>query len=162
MNPLGVVGCPDPSGEASCQNGEFEKAEYIGAGAARAVLLAPVLERCPDPELSLRRLGVFLPVNNLLFAGAFQFGTVRRRLFGPDREPLDPSKLDLSDIESGAHVQTEVNRLRIGPLDLLLIPAAATGSRRRHRGAKGGWRGPTRAQSRTSRSARRESKRARS
>ena len=40
MNPLGIPGCPNAQGEATCKNGEFEKAKYIGDSAAQAAIEA--------------------------------------------------------------------------------------------------------------------------
>lgn len=129
MNPLGVPGCPDAQGEPTCRNGAFEKAAYIGEGAADVALAAlrgPGAVAVEDPELALRRQSFLLPIGNLVFAGAFQLGILERRVFGPEGQVLSSAEVERLDLEraldGGIRLHTEVNHLRIGPLELLALP----------------------------------------
>lgn len=129
MNPLRVTGCPKMDGTAGCDNGSFEKARYIGEGAADAALAAlgaagAVVDE--DPAMALRRSSAVLPVANLAFAGAFQLGLLSRTVFSPSGRPLSARELENLDlataVEGGLLLQTEVDVIQLGPIQFLGMP----------------------------------------
>lgn len=128
MNPLHVVGCPDEDGVATCHNGDFEKARYIGEGAAEAALSALAGEERiidDDPELGVRRKAVLVEISNLRLAMAFKGGLIHRALYTPEGERLDPELLDLVPLDEllrDYRIGTEVDVIHLGPLDLLAVP----------------------------------------
>ena len=127
MNPLHVVGCPDAEGRETCRTGTFEKAEYIGRGLAEPLLAAlAAASPAAETELSFRRQPLFMPIQNLRFVAAFAGGLLERNAYGPEQKRLRKEALDellYEEIEAGAAtIQSEVNALRIGPLELMVYP----------------------------------------
>lgn len=130
MNPLGVRGCPDENGEPQCRNGEFRKARYIGEGVARAIIEAhddPAAHRRDEAHpLTLRRKSFLLGTTNLVFALGFSLGAVRRDVFDPEGRKMNRERvndLSLDEVRAGALlVQTEVNHITLGPVDILTVP----------------------------------------
>lgn len=130
MNPLGVRGCPDESGNPQCRNGEFTKARYIGEGVAEAIIAAhadPALRFGDEAHpLALRRKNFLLGTTNLVFALGFSLGAVRRDVFDAAgrkmiREQID--NLSLEEVRAGQLlVQAEVNHITLGPVDILTVP----------------------------------------
>lgn len=127
--PLVIKGCPDAEGNETCPTGTFEKAEYVGRGAARKVITA--LDGAgatvdADPQLSLRRHSFLLASANSLMSIAVYLRVLPRVLWLDDgtRIPIeDTQTLQLRDVLDGrARVQTEVNAFRLGPVSFLTVP----------------------------------------
>lgn len=131
MNPMDVVGCPDEDGRETCATGTFEKAEFIGSGAARAALVA--LEsgatQLTEPALELRVHSTIMRVTTPELLGAVQIGVLPRELFRTDGthvelrdEPTWPL-LPLDDVVAGTiGIQTEVGSVTLGPLTFVALP----------------------------------------
>jgi hypothetical protein len=131
MTTLNVVGCPDPAGVETCPNGTFEKAEYVGSGAANAAISAldaPLAEDA-DPELAFRVHSFLARVTNPELLGALQLGVAPREMFRTDGTRVGAAEEDLApllpydEILTGdVRIQTEVNSLSIGPITILTVP----------------------------------------
>lgn len=130
MNPMDIAGCPDEQGNETCATGTFEKAEYVGVGAARHALEAlGSAEVMDDPALELRVRSTLLRVTTPELLGAVQLGVVPRALYRTDGtrvvledEPTAPL-LPLDEIVRGTiRIQTEVSAVRLGPLAILGLP----------------------------------------
>lgn len=130
MNPLGVRGCPDAEGNAGCRNGEFEKARYIGEGAADALIAAFESSESvfteAAPQLEVRRKRFMLGTTNFVFALGFSLGAVRRDVFDPQGRKMNRERinqLSLEEARAGAiQIQTEVNHITLGPIEILTVP----------------------------------------
>lgn len=131
MNPMDIAGCPDEAGRETCATGTFEKAEYVGAGAAAIAIEA--LESAPttvvEPALAFGANPFLLRVTTPEILGAVQLGVIPRRLFRTDgtrvtldEEPTAPA-LPWDEVLLGdVRIQTEVNVWTIGPLRFLALP----------------------------------------
>jgi len=124
-----VRGCPDGNGEAGCRNGDFAKAEWMGTNVAQLAIGA--LEgadalRTELPAISADRHVYFAHTTNIAFVLAFAGGLLQRQLFDLNAKPLPKARvaqLTVDDAEAGRfRFQTEVNRLRIGPVQFLTVP----------------------------------------
>ena len=129
MNPLHVAGCPDADGNATCDNGTYEKAEYIGRGAGTSLVAAldgPRAVTVDAPELRARRQPLFLPIDNLLFMAAWSGKVIERSVYDADAERMPRSRAEqipLEEAEQGAlRLQTEVGSVGVGPLELVTVP----------------------------------------
>jgi hypothetical protein len=126
---IGIVGCPDANGEETCPQGTFERAEYVGVGAARAAIDSLQGENGRDvevDELGFRRHPFFLTTSNAGFALMFLSGLVPRSLYTPEGVAYaaeDVADLDLDDVLEGrAVIATEVDALAIGEVEIVTIP----------------------------------------
>lgn len=127
MNPLHVVGCPDENGVATCDD-DFEKAQYIGEGAAEIALAAlagggVIVD--DEPQLGVRRKAVLVEAANLKLAIAAKGGLIRRALYTPEGERVDHELLELVPLDElfrDYRIGTEVDVISIGPVDLLAVP----------------------------------------
>ncbi len=129
---IGVTGCPTEEGTETCPQGTWERAEYIGRGAATAVASALESEDARDLpgdslELELRRRAFLLTTTNGALALAFWIGVLPRNLFFVETgKPLGEE--DLAALTPGnlldqvVAVQTEVGVIRIGPLAIATVP----------------------------------------
>lgn len=132
-NPLHVTGCPDAQGQETCPTGTFEKAEYIGAGAARAAIeaLTSATIHDPDPGLSFRRHEVLFTTTNIIFVAAFGLETLRRPLVAEDGVVLPPHEAKHAPtqdvLEGRIKLQSEVNAFTIGPLSFVTVPGELYG-----------------------------------
>lgn len=129
---IGVTGCPTPEGVETCPQGTWERAEYIGRGAAAAAAGAldgaDALDLQGDAlELALRRRAFLLTTTNGALALAFWIGVLPRKLFfvetgkplgEEDLAALTPGNL----LDQAVAVQTEVGVVRIGPLAIATVP----------------------------------------
>lgn len=129
MNPLSVPGCPDADGNPTCATGTYEKAAYIGEGAANAMLEAlagPEAKTVERPDLRAALEPIDVVPDNLVFMAAWSAGLFERRLFGSDRALLPrprAERITFAEIQQGAlQFQSEVGAIGLGPLELVTIP----------------------------------------
>jgi hypothetical protein len=127
MNPLHIVGCPDAQGQPTCRPGTFELAEYIGRGLGDKVVAA-LGGAAPqaDVSLTLDRRSFLMGSGNGGFAAALTLGAIDRQLFHADGRPFtrgEAQSVMLVDLLEGrALIQSEVNVLGVGPLEILFVP----------------------------------------
>jgi hypothetical protein len=127
MNPLHIVGCPDAQGQPTCRPGTFELAEYIGRGLGDKVVAA-LRGAAPQAEVSLTldRRSFLMGSGNGGFAAALTLGAIDRQLFHADGRPFtrgEAQSVMLVDLLEGrALIQSEVNVLGVGPLEILFVP----------------------------------------
>lgn len=127
MNPLHVVGCPDADGNAGCDTGTFEKAQWLGEGVAEIALEALADATIDDdPDLGFRRRSFLMGVDNGLFITGFIAKVLERSVYGRDGRRLNEAEIaavSFEEARSGAvRVQTEVAGLRLGPSEILFVP----------------------------------------
>lgn len=129
MNPLHIVGCPDAMGQATCRPGSWELADYIGTGVAdRAVraLSSTVARTVEVASLAVRRQSFLMTTGNGGFATALGLDVIDRQLFHPDGAPFTPNEARqvtmVDALEGRAQIQTEVNWLALGPVEILFVP----------------------------------------
>jgi hypothetical protein len=122
MTPLGLSGCADAMGMPTCRPGDFAWAQEIGEVVARGALRAltsTAARTDAQPTLALARKSYLVPVTNFAFVAAFGAGVLTRQLFDRDGNYL-PRVDDVST--ENTVVETEVSWLRIGPIELLMVP----------------------------------------
>lgn len=127
MNPLGVIGCPDDGGQATCVNGDFEKAAYIGENladlAVTALADATVID---DVALGLKRLPVLVPATNEVLVLAFKLGLLKRHAYlKADETYVSSDKLseiDVAEILRDYALGTEVNAIALGDVEIITVP----------------------------------------
>ncbi len=127
---IGVLGCPSPEGTEGCPQGTWERAEYIGRGAATAGATALDGSGAVDlgvPDIALRRRAFLTTTTNGQLLIAFFIGLLPRNLFWGDTGiQLTPEESDVlvpSDLFDGKlAIQTEVNLLQIGPVAIATVP----------------------------------------
>ncbi len=128
MNPLHVVGCPDESGAATCANGDFEKARYIGEGVAQIALDALGADDViidDDAQLGVRRKAVLIRGSNTKLAIAAKAGLIQRPVYTPEGARIGPELLELVPLEElfrDYRIGTEVDVVSVGPLEVVAIP----------------------------------------
>lgn len=127
MTPLEIVGCPDQFGRETCGNGTFEKAEYVGSGAARHALdaLADPIAQDDDAAIALRVHRTFLRVMTPELLAAVEIQVLPRELFEADGTRYESPDLFVPIdrvLDGELRIQSEVNQLSIGPATLLLLP----------------------------------------
>lgn len=106
----------DPDGNEWGSDGSWEKADAIGQQLGEMALDAVEGgERVNEPVLGVRSQQFFVPIENRLFQTAGLLGVMQREQFNFD--PSDPI-----DDDNQPDVQTEVNVIDVGPLQLLSIP----------------------------------------
>lgn len=126
---IGIVGCPDEAGEDTCPQGTFERAAYVGRGAAEAAIDA--LEEAPidveDGQLSLRRNAFLMASTNPKLALAFTFGLLPRTLYDAETSvALDEEEAKAAGagpiLDGSVVLQTELNVIELGPLAIVTVP----------------------------------------
>lgn len=114
MTPLGITNTDGDGVER--QSYTFEKTDAIGK--AKAEMALDAIESgvtVPAPELAFAQNRFSLPVDNYGFQAMFLTGIIDRPIF--DWDPAQPIDADNTPV-----VETEVNLIRVGPIDLLTIP----------------------------------------
>lgn len=128
---IGIVGCPDAEGKDTCPQGTFERAEYVGRGAAEAAissLEAPSAQLTEAPTLAVRRRVFLASATNSGLALLVAAGVLPRQLFRVDGTPTTSAELegftfkDLSRPDSPFRVASEVNSISIGPVIIGTAP----------------------------------------
>jgi hypothetical protein len=126
---IGIVGCPDAMGKETCPQGTFERAEYVGKGAADAAIAAlegATATKDDAPKLGIRRQSFLVPPTNVTLALGVLSGLIVRDVYWADgRRVTDEERpgISVSLISTGEVViSTEVNGLQIGPVSIAGIP----------------------------------------
>jgi hypothetical protein len=131
MNPLGgVTGCPDDADNDTCPVGTFERAAYIGEGVADLIADAwqqrAIAEDPAAAALSLRRRSFIIRGTNQAFFLAFKLGLVSRHAYvREDGERIEAERmieLSVDEIIELLGIGTEVNTLRLGPVEIVAVP----------------------------------------
>jgi hypothetical protein len=129
MTTIGVVGCPDAMGVETCPQGTFERAEYIGAGAAEAVIAAldgPGATTEASPRVGFRRRSFFVQPTNTGLALLVLTGVLPRTVYSKDGKLIPEEEragLGISSVIDGeVLIATEVNGIHIGPLAIATVP----------------------------------------
>jgi len=127
--PIGIVGCPDAAGAETCPQGTFERAEYVGAGAAEALIAAldaPAAATEESPSLGFRRRSFFVQPTNTGLALLVLTGILHRTVYSRDGKPIPAeqlSSISVSSVLAGeVLIATEVNGLHVGPLAIATVP----------------------------------------
>jgi len=127
--PIGIVGCPGADGKETCPQGTFERAQYVGGGAAAAAIEAlggPNATKDDAPTLSIKRRSFLVPPTNVTLALGVLSGLIVRDVYWSDgRKVTDEERpgISVSLISSGeVVVATEVNEIQIGPAAIAGIP----------------------------------------
>lgn len=126
---IGILGCPDAMGKETCPQGTFERAEYVGKGAAEAAIAALESAKAikdAAPKLEFRRRPFLVPPTNVTLALGVISGLIIRDIYWADgRKVTDEERpgINVSLISSGeVVVATEINMLNIGPASIAGIP----------------------------------------
>jgi hypothetical protein len=126
---IGIVGCPDAQGQETCKQGTWERAEYVGKGAAEAAIAslegtgAKVDEA---PALGVRRRGFLLQATNATLGFGVLAGLVPRTVYWADGTRVsdeDKATLLVSQLLAGeVMIATEVNGIHVGPVAIATVP----------------------------------------
>ena len=128
---IGIVGCPDAEGKDTCPQGTFERAEYVGRGAAEAAIAAledPAVQPTDIPSLSVRRRVFLASATNSGLALLVSAGVLPRKLYRADGTPASPEELqglnfkELSSPDAPFRVASEVNAIELGPVVIGTVP----------------------------------------
>lgn len=126
---IGIVGCPDGNGKETCPQGTFERAEYVGKGAAEAAIAAiesASAIKDAAPKLEIRRRPLLVPPTNVTLALGVISGLIVRDIYWADGRKIKDEErtgINVSLISSGeVVVATELNMLNIGPVSIAGIP----------------------------------------
>jgi hypothetical protein len=126
---IGIVGCPDANGMETCKQGTFERAEYVGKGAADAAIAAlegAMVTKDDAPKLGIRRRSFLVPPTNVTLALGVLSGLIVRDVYWADgRRVTDEERpgISVSLISTGeVVVATEVNSIEIGPVSIAGVP----------------------------------------
>lgn len=131
MTTIGLNICPDENGVDSCSQGTFERAQVVGEGVANKVIAAlegsTAKTFTEDLQLGIRRWPYYVKTTNPKFSLALVLGLLTRRVYDDESLKLYEGEalknLVYDDVLAGTvKLDTEVNQLRIGPLDLLTVP----------------------------------------
>jgi len=126
---IGIVGCPDFAGMETCPQGTWERAEYVGKGAAEAAIAA--LEGAGTvtseaPSLSVRRRAFLLPATNTSLGIAVLSGLMPREVYWSDGKRVTEAErpgLGVGLLLNGdVVIATEVNGIHIGPVSIATVP----------------------------------------
>jgi len=127
--PIGIVGCPDATGAETCPQGTYERAEYVGAGAAEAAIAAlegPDAKVEQSPSIGFRRRSLFVQPTNTALSLLVITGLLPRVVYSADRklipEEQRPSLSLASVLEGQVLIGTELNGLHVGPLAMAAVP----------------------------------------
>ncbi len=129
---IGVLACPDASGEETCPQGTWERAERIGRGAAAAAAdaldanSATVLEG-DAASLAVTRRSFLLTTTNGSLAFAFWIGLLPRNLFWLDTgKQLTQEDVDVlaptTLLENTIGLQSELNLVELGSVAIVTVP----------------------------------------
>jgi len=126
---IGIKGCPDANGNETCPQGTFERAEYVGKGAADAAIAAiegsdaQVIDK---PALAVRRKSFFLQPTNGGLVLLVMAGVMPRDVFYADGRMVPPEErasLNVNEVLNGDVVlATEVNGIHLGPVAIAAVP----------------------------------------
>ena len=107
----------------SLQDGTFEKAERYGTlvGIAAEKALSTAMPAALTPFV-VRTRALLIPVDNNLYRLGWQFGTLRRPLYHWDGNANPRTFEDTKDVAKPVAVRTEVGYLRLGDLEIAVIP----------------------------------------
>ena len=130
MTTIGLNICPDEEGNDTCKQGTYERAQVVGEGVANKVIAAldgAEAQTFSDLSIGFRRMPFFVKTTNPKFALALIVGLLTRRVYDTETneliEGLDLQQLGYDDILDGEiKLDTEVNVLNIGPVDMLTVP----------------------------------------
>jgi hypothetical protein len=119
---IGVLACPDDSGEETCPQGTWERAERIGRGAASAAADAR-----DAASLAVTRRSFLLTTTNGSLAFAFWIGLLPRNLFWLDTgKQLTQEEVDVlaptSLLEDTIALQSELNLVELGTVAIVTVP----------------------------------------
>ncbi|MRG95566.1 hypothetical protein [Polyangium spumosum] len=126
---IGIVGCPDFAGMETCEQGTWERAEYVGKGAAEAAIAA--LEggstvKDDAPSLAFRRRSFLLPATNISLGIAVLSGLMPREVYWWDGKRVTEAErpgLGAGLLLSGdVVIASEVNGIHIGPVAIATAP----------------------------------------
>lgn len=129
MTTIRIVGCPDAAGAETCPQGTFERAEYVGRGAAQAAAAAldgggATSEAAPS--VGFRRRSFFVQPTNTGLALLVLTGVLHRDVYSRDKKLIPrevAATLGISHVNDGeVLIGTELNGLHIGPLAVATIP----------------------------------------
>lgn len=105
------------------KDGTFEKSErfgrLVGEAAERALAKAVPISLTP---FDARRREILVRVDNNIYRLAWQFGTLRRPLYVWDGNPTPKLFIVAKDISKPAAVKSEVGYLKLGELEVAVIP----------------------------------------
>lgn len=128
---IGIVGCPDADGKETCPQGTFERAEYVGRGAAEAAIDAlegPSAQTTDTLSLAVRRHVFLTSATNSGLALLVSAGALPRKLFLSDGTPASAEDLkgftfkDLSNPDAPFRISSEVNVIELGPAVIGTVP----------------------------------------
>ncbi len=126
---IGIVGCPDAMGMETCKQGTFERAEYVGKGAAEAAIAAlesASATKDDAPVLGVRRRPFLLQPTNTALALGVLTRIIIRDVYWADGKRVTDEELpgiSVALISSGeVVVATEVNSIEIGPVAIAGVP----------------------------------------
>jgi hypothetical protein len=125
---IGITGCPDTEGQETCPQGTFERAEYVGYGAADAAIQALGSATVVDSvSLAVRRRSFLVSNENVKVALALDSGLIPRVLHDPAtgaQMPASETKgIGVATILAGdVLLQSEVNLVEMGPLAIATVP----------------------------------------
>ncbi|AKT44123.1 hypothetical protein [Chondromyces crocatus] len=129
MTTIGIVGCPDASGADTCPQGTFERAQYVGSGAAQAAIRAlegPGATIDDNPSLAFRRRSFFVNPTNTGLALLVLSGVLHRDVYSRAGKLIpreQQSSLPLSSVRDGdVLIGTELNGIHLGSMALAMIP----------------------------------------
>jgi len=126
---IGIVGCPDAQGAETCKQGTWERAEYVGKGAAEAAITA--LEGAgakvdEAPTLGVRRRSFLLQATNATLGFAVVAGLIPRTVYWADGKRVSDEEragLQVSQLLAGEVViATEINGIHVGPVVIATAP----------------------------------------
>ncbi|MDI1475223.1 hypothetical protein [Polyangium sp. y55x31] len=126
---IGIVGCPDFSGMETCKQGTWERAEYVGKGAAEAAIAA--LEganttKDEAPSLEVHRRAFLMPATNTSLAIAVLSGLMPREVYWSDgKRVMEEERPGIGVgllLNGDVVIATEVNGIHIGPVAIATVP----------------------------------------
>ena len=104
-------------------DGSFAKAERYGTLLAdvadKAIASSVPAEMAP---FTVRTRAILLPVDNNLYRLAWTLGTLKRSLYRWDGDPTPKEFVTTTDVAKPVAVKTEVGYLRLGDLEIAVIP----------------------------------------
>ncbi|EYF04725.1 hypothetical protein [Chondromyces apiculatus] len=129
MTTIRITGCPDAAGVETCPQGTFERAEYVGKGAADAAIAAlegsgATIE--DSPSLAFRRRSFFIQPTNTGLALLVLTGVLHRDVYSRDKKLIPREQqalLSLTNVKEGdVLIGTELNGVHVGPLAIAMVP----------------------------------------
>ncbi len=121
MTPLGLK-VLDAAGR-ELRDGTFEKAERYGELLAAAIDKA--LRNAQPIRLhpfAVHQVHVLIPINNKLYRLGWQLGTLQRPVYVWNGEPRPKEFVETKDVSRPVAVKTEIGYLRLGELEVAVIP----------------------------------------